>query len=304
MWHNSWYWVWQNKEWLFSGVGVAALGVVWWVFKKVTRTSPPAVVPNSPHVDNRPEVSANISPIISPNFSPTFSPTINIGTPAVIAAAAPGNRPKLTLDRWDTKAETLDSWQSGFYVSNHGETALDVRVQRVQVAAGNFAFGSPVASIPAHQRNVLIPVWLEGYGSHDREKWDLCKAMKTASDARHRGLYGQPDYIIPVAVRYKDFDDNVYETTADLHYVPARFELVFHSVHQRKIDDATEVLDHLQRNSRPGSATPQLVESIASAVSLSEERTAAALERLVAEGQALRSQIDARWDYVYWYAHY
>jgi predicted transcriptional regulator len=53
-----------------------------------------------------------------------------------------------------------------------------------------------------------------------------------------------------------------------------------------------------------GRATPLLVENIASAMGLSEERTAKALERLVADGQALRSQIDARWGYVYWYAHY
>jgi hypothetical protein len=161
-----------------------------------------------------------------------------------------------------------------------------------------------VASIAAHQPNVLVPVWLEGYGARNMEKWDLCKAVKAASDIRPHGIHGQPDYIIPIAVRYKDFDDNIFESTADLRYIPARLELVFHATRQRKVDDASEVLVFLKSNSQMGRATPLLVENIASAMGLSEERTAKALERLVADGQALRSQIDARWGYVYWYAHY
>ena len=30
-----WPWIVQNKEWLFSGAGISALGIIWWVFTKL-----------------------------------------------------------------------------------------------------------------------------------------------------------------------------------------------------------------------------------------------------------------------------
>jgi hypothetical protein len=285
-------------------IGSVLLAVYFLFFRK--RSDPASLQPVT--IQNNPNISPNISPTISPNISPTINvaPTIQIAPAAAAPATAPitGNRPKLTFEKWDYTSTTFDDARYGFFVRNHGETALDVQLQRFKIAEEKFALGATVATVPAYEPNGFIPVWLEGYGAHDPKKWDLLGAMKAASDMRYRGIYGQPDYIVPIAVRYKDFDDNGYETTANLHYIPARFELVFHAIHQSRIDDATEVLDYLRKNSRPGSATPQLVETIASAVGLSEERTAKALERLVAEGQVLRSQIDARWGYVYWYAHY
>jgi hypothetical protein len=127
-----------------------------------------------------PNISPTISPNISPSFTQSFNPTINIGVPAAggAAAAPSGNsRPKLTLDEWDTRGETFDNWQSGFLVTNHGETALEVQVQRFKIADGKFASSSPVASIPAGQEK-LIPVWVEGFNPSDDTKWDLRKAIR------------------------------------------------------------------------------------------------------------------------------
>ena len=45
----------------------------------------------------------------------------------------------------------------------------------------------------------------------------------------------RPDYKVPVAVTYRDFDDRWYESSADLTYIPARGELVFGPTKQRKI---------------------------------------------------------------------
>lgn len=57
-----WKWVVQNKEWLFSGAGLTALGIIWWVLAKLrgSRREPP------------PATSITQAPTI------TVSPTFNI----------------------------------------------------------------------------------------------------------------------------------------------------------------------------------------------------------------------------------
>ena len=64
-----WDWVLQNKTWLFDGLGIALLGIVWWVIKKMASSGAPAA-----------PININVSPNFSPVFSPTQSNTQN--TPA------------------------------------------------------------------------------------------------------------------------------------------------------------------------------------------------------------------------------
>jgi hypothetical protein len=283
------------------GIGLLFLFVYFVFFRKKAETVPAIRVENNPN--------------ISPTFSPTFNPTIHIGVPATAATAptAPSDsRPKLTLDRWETQAETLDMWESGFVVSNHGETALDVQVQRFQITEGKFASSSPVASIAACERDVFVPVWVEGFAPPDMQKWDLLNAMKAASDARPDIPHGRDNYVLRIIVRFKDFDDNVYESAADLHYVPSRRELVFRATRQRKIEAYTEVLAFLERTMQPNRGVTYFVEHIASATNFSEGQVADALQRLHSEGHVFRSNIEGygtngdhtKWGFVYWYAHF
>jgi hypothetical protein len=41
-------WIWQNKQWLFSGVGVSVIALLFWVFNRVARRVPPSVISGVP----------------------------------------------------------------------------------------------------------------------------------------------------------------------------------------------------------------------------------------------------------------
>ncbi len=271
------------------------------------------------HIDNKPDAHIENKPVF--NNQPVFEnkPTIVISTGAAPAPApTPDSRPKLTLDRWDIRGYSLDHYEGGFFISNHGETALDVQVQRFKVYEGQFGSSSSVSNIPSRQREVFAPVWLEGDHPLGLGKWDLLRAMKAAFVAQPPTIEERGDYIVPISARFTDFDENRYEITAPLRYVHAQNKLVFGATTQRKLDTYTEVLSFLKANSkrastaRTGSATMFFVEHIASAIGTGEEQVATALQRLYDDGQAFRSSIEGRgsngdetkWGYVYWYAHF
>jgi hypothetical protein len=79
-----WHWVAENKEWLFSGVGVAVLGVLVRVVvpslrKKLRAKGEPVVGPvtgssATSSVVTAQRVNINVSPNISPVISPIMSP--------------------------------------------------------------------------------------------------------------------------------------------------------------------------------------------------------------------------------------
>jgi hypothetical protein len=59
---GAWDWIAQNRTWLFSGIGVTAFGVVYWLFKRITRGGRPSGPPS-------PQLNINVSPNISPTIS-------------------------------------------------------------------------------------------------------------------------------------------------------------------------------------------------------------------------------------------
>ncbi len=191
-------------------------------------------------------------------------------------------------------------FKSGFRMSNHGETALDVQVQRFQIAPGRFACARKIPTIAARGKE-FVPVWLEQYADvpHSREKWDLLAAMKSAFEAGGEA----EEYLVPLIVRYKDFDENLYESTAELRYVHSLNELTFAATKQRKVDASSITREHetlvvafLENNARP-----LLVANVASGVGISGEDASHTLKRLYAKDAVFRSSIDADGDYVYWY---
>ena len=137
-------------------IGLALLAVYFLFFRKKNETASSQPI----HIENKPNISPNISPNVSPTFSQTFNPTIKVEFPTATApapAALPESRPKLTFDKWDTIAETLDLWQSGFRITNHGEVAIDVRIKRFEVAPGQFATSGTLTAISARSK-AFIPV--------------------------------------------------------------------------------------------------------------------------------------------------
>lgn len=167
-----------------------------------------------------------VNPNISPNISPTISPTFNVGV-----QPSPADRPKITFKKWGTRGQTMDFWESGFILENHGaEAALDVRVVRFKIADNVFADSSAISTIGEYQEDFAL-VWIEGLPCtlFKMEKWDLLAAMKKAAGVKDGG------HTVSVSVMYTDFDKRRYISTADLSYIPSRGELSFGATVQQRI---------------------------------------------------------------------
>ena len=65
-----WNWIAKNEQWLFSGAGITALAVIWWLLRKIVSAGA-AASPNS--AVGQPQVNINVSPTISANQSNTQS---------------------------------------------------------------------------------------------------------------------------------------------------------------------------------------------------------------------------------------
>jgi hypothetical protein len=310
----------KNYEWAMmpmftlSGLLFSFAALVWfrtfWAHRKAlpVQQEHPAVPPI--HVENKPETKIENKPvfnnqpifenkptfIISPAAAPAAAPA-----PAPAPAPLPDARPKLSFDRWDFTSTTMEDARYGFFINNDGETALDVHVRPFQISAGKSASSDPVTRIPAHAEG-FIQVWLDEYASvpHSSEKSDLLAAMRAAFKAS-----GETKVLsVPVIVRYEDFDENIYESAADLRYVASRDELEFGPTKQRKVDAREHkrlVLDFLKRDI----GRHYFVEEIAAFLGLTEQETWNAAQQLVVDGQAFRSSVNEnKWGYIYWYAHF
>jgi hypothetical protein len=182
------------------------------------KTSQPSAPPN-----------VNVSPTISADISPTISPTFNLGV-----SMQSDKRPKLTFLEWKIRPHTMDRWDAGFVLENHGEAALDVKVQRFEVAQGIFADTALVPTIGERQSELVL-VWIEGLPRPDMQKWDLPGAMKRAAEAKDRGVMYRVNYSVPIVVTYRDFENQAWLSTAELSYIPSRGELSFGPTTQRRI---------------------------------------------------------------------
>jgi hypothetical protein len=103
-----WGWLAQNKAWVFSGAGVTALGVLWWLVSKVWPKREAAISTTQ-------AASTSIAPVI------TMSPTINIpieprageppkqvAPPAAPVSTAPKPRPNLRVEAIKTTRISLE----------------------------------------------------------------------------------------------------------------------------------------------------------------------------------------------------
>ena len=62
---SAWHWIAENRKWLFSGVGITALGIIWRLLWKAAPKATARSDSPSPHFN------VNISPSISPTISTT-----------------------------------------------------------------------------------------------------------------------------------------------------------------------------------------------------------------------------------------
>jgi hypothetical protein len=116
----------------------------------------------------------------------------------------PDKRPQLTIDRWGNKeAGGISRPEMGFYLTNHGEAALEVKMENFTLGAYK-CISNTIASIEAKQKELLI-VEREDCSTGKRETWLLSETLRAA---------GRSQFL--VEIRYRDFNNNWYRSTAML----------------------------------------------------------------------------------------
>ena len=136
-----WNWIVQNKPWVFSGCGITAFGVLWWIIKKFLPKHETAMAPVT--------TQASIAPSI------VMNPTINIDSrppePALVASPAPVatiSKPKPNLceeiktgkiylagDTWTLRPSTSDPYR-GLLADISNVPSDDAHTAQVAVKAG------------------------------------------------------------------------------------------------------------------------------------------------------------------------
>jgi hypothetical protein len=160
-----WEWLTQNKEWVFSGAGLTALGVVWWVFTRLLgpRRAPTPVPAPANTVTQAPNI--------------TVSPTFNLAQGS-LSPEPPKQEPPATLPapvaRANLKVEATkvgkvylngDIWTlaPGERSRETPFRGLFVDVANVPMASGNIKGVTVKAALTIQSRSYSPLPWLEEY---------------------------------------------------------------------------------------------------------------------------------------------
>lgn len=144
------------------------------------------------------------------------------------------NRPHVVFESWglispdDPLARLIPGpngelklFQKGFYLFNHGGPAFDVRVEDFEIEPSVHASSREINDIPEKSRGFAL-VWVAGYPQPwflHVEKFDLLETIKNATDKKFGIHFFGPDPIIRIHVRYKDVDNGVHRSSADLKFL-------------------------------------------------------------------------------------
>lgn len=120
---------------------------------------------------------------------------------------------------------------SGFLLYNDGKTAYQVTMKEFTVGSRVAKARELAAVIGDNQGNGQMLVWLDGTPPLGEAKWNLLAAFKNASQDRdspyYKGIYGVPNYVVNVALTYRDQRNLWYRTSQDAVYVPAMQDFEF-----------------------------------------------------------------------------
>src|SRR5229473_2517698 len=143
-----WGWVVQNKEWVFSGAGLTALGVLWWL---ITKFWPKREIA-APAITQAP--STSIAPSI------VMNPTINIDsrapepakpvTPSVPTLVAPKAKPNLC-----NEAVKIQRFGSKVTFGRCDQTLLEARVDPIGRCSRTFPTFLPMRRTLREQQSGL-----------------------------------------------------------------------------------------------------------------------------------------------------
>jgi len=153
----------------------------------------------------------------------------------------PPDRPKVGFSEWGTvRPEDLPEghhpammWQHGFWLSNDGGPALEVRVEDFSVGIRQ-AKSRIIPRIEGHSRGFAL-IWLEGI--NPVLKFELGAILMQAVDAeinQGKMRYGQ-EYRILLRATYRDFNDVWYSSEAEMIFHHHLGRLEFSSVFQKRL---------------------------------------------------------------------
>jgi hypothetical protein len=137
----------------------------------------------------------------------------------------PTDRPKLSVSMWGQREPTFmprDNPQDfsllsqfGFYLSNDGEAALDVMVEKFKVGDTYYAYGDPISRIAGKTKG-FIPIRIDI--ENPLLRFNLNLALKEAwTQALDAGkLQITEPLLIPISVIYRDHNQLWYRTHAAL----------------------------------------------------------------------------------------
>lgn len=121
----------------------------------------------------------------------------------------PEKRPRITLDRWGQQVgpHGVLRPESGFYLTNHGDTALEVVLEDFNLGSDKWV-GDRLSSIEGQQKG-FMKVERTTFVYGDAQRWNLLDGFRVARKNEQR-----------VRIRYRDFNNNWYRSTAMLTCAP------------------------------------------------------------------------------------
>jgi len=152
----------------------------------------------------------------------------------------PSNRPQIIFSTWDQIPQSHPSailvdptvaghyLQKGFYLSNDGEAAHEITVERFEVEDHLWAASAQVPRIEAHGQGFAL-IWLgvDSLPIPDHRKWDLLGAMARAEQTKYGVSMYRPDYSVPVSVVYRDGNNVWYRSRSAVTYIRTQQRLDF-----------------------------------------------------------------------------
>ena len=164
-----WDWIVQNRQWVFSGIGIAAFAIGWWLIKKLFYRN---------NIGNPPSgININVSPTISPTFSPNQSNAIQNIISGGGRSPAPQPEPDIKALTYKAAfAQGLgagrncftisfrnDGWADAANVIAHIGYSSKSSSRKFLVDYGGWIEHMPVMDIPrGHTKNLIIAVTEDG----------------------------------------------------------------------------------------------------------------------------------------------
>jgi hypothetical protein len=229
-------WLWDNRQWFFSGAGVTILVSAFYLFRHLFfRASPFRVKAAAASAGRDASVAtgSNISQTLNSHNTVINSPSVNLSFPApytdmgthAVIQPAPAN---LTMGAADPRiyVEIKEPTEAMFprtpfaLRNSGGDVAHRVRIEMLFKLKGQSVSFEPVETIPAGESRESLPTIETGsmMTQHDIFYW-------LAEDWNQKSEGITEEWPKPLTIRYEDFSGKEFEALMTLAFFPVQFSL-------------------------------------------------------------------------------